>query len=324
MLRTPKKGLGQAYLDVIPYIRGDFIIMGDCDLTYDFRNIKPFVQCLREGSDFVMGSRFKGSIEKGAMPALHRYFGTPLTTWLLNKIYKSTYTDIHCGMRGLTKSALIKMNLTSKGWEYASEMVLKASRMDFNISEVPVNFYKDRDGRESHHRRIGFLSPWIAGWVNLRVMLVYSPDSFLIKPGAFCFIFGLLFSALSSFGSLSIGKIGFNLYSHLLGLTAMTLGYSLFQVGIFARNDHGLRHGIERWILCNLRYNRGIFIAGIFILAGIFLCMKVVGHYINNDFLIQTNSHTAINGLLMLIFGVQTFSFTLLLDLRHRISGDAL
>ena len=114
------------------------------------------VDSFHNGSEFVMGSRFRGYIEDGAMPRLHRYFGTPLTTWILNRIYRSPYSDIHCGMRGLTKEALLKIGLTSGGWEYASEMVLKAARLGLKISEVPVNFYKDREGRLSHHRRAGF------------------------------------------------------------------------------------------------------------------------------------------------------------------------
>ena len=104
VLRTPKRGLGRAYIDAIPYIRGKWIVMGDADLTYDFRELTPFVEEFRKGAEFVMGSRFRGSIEKGAMPGLHRYFGTPLTTWILNRIYGSNYSDIHCGMRGLTRS----------------------------------------------------------------------------------------------------------------------------------------------------------------------------------------------------------------------------
>ena len=103
VLRTPKRGLGRAYIDAIPYIRGKWIVMGDADLTYDFRELAPFVEEFRKGAEFVMGSRFRGSIEKGAMPGLHRYFGTPLTTWILNRIYRSNYSDIHCGMRGLTR-----------------------------------------------------------------------------------------------------------------------------------------------------------------------------------------------------------------------------
>ena len=103
--------------------------MGDADLTYDFREMAPFVEEFRKGAEFVMGSRFRGSIEKGAMPRLHRYFGTPFTTWILNRIYRSNYSDIHCGMRGVTRAALEKIDLTSQSWEYASEMVLKAARL---------------------------------------------------------------------------------------------------------------------------------------------------------------------------------------------------
>jgi glycosyltransferase involved in cell wall biosynthesis len=318
VLRTPKKGLGQAYIDVIPSIRGRFIIMGDCDLTYDFREIKVFVDSFRAGNEFVMGSRFAGSIEAGSMPSLHRYFGTPLTTWILNKIYHSNYSDIHCGMRGLTKDALLKINLTSKGWEYASEMVLKASRIGLKIAEVPVSFYKDREGRFSHHRRAGFWSPWLAGWINLKVMLVYSPDSFLIKPGIFSFAVGLVISILSLGGKIAIGPIGFNIYMLLLGLTTTVLGYSLFQVGILARNVHGLRNGIERSILAKFTYDRGMITAGLLCAVGFALDLHFLANYIANDFVIGGLSRFAIFGLLLIILGVQTFSFTLLLELGRR------
>src|SRR5436190_19388438 len=136
VLRTPKRGLGRAYIDAIPYIRGKWIVMGDADLTYDFRELVPFVEEFRKGAEFVMGSRFRGSIEKGAMPGLHRYFGTPFTTWILNRIYRSSYSDIHCGMRGLTRDALEKIDLKSQSWEYASEMVLNAARLRLKLAEV--------------------------------------------------------------------------------------------------------------------------------------------------------------------------------------------
>ena len=200
VLRTPKRGLGRAYIDAIPHIRGKWIIMGDADLTYDFREIHEFVEEFKKGTEFVMGSRFRGSIEAGSMPPLHRYFGTPLTTWILNFFYQSNYSDIHCGMRGLTRDALAKIDLHSQSWEYASEMVLKAARLKLKTAEVPVSFYKDREGRVSHHRRMGWLSPWIAGWINLKVMLVYTPDSFLLKPGIALMAFGLILSTLISFG----------------------------------------------------------------------------------------------------------------------------
>src|SRR6266550_7637582 len=241
VLRTPKRGLGRAYIDATPYIRGPFIIMGDADLTYDFRELAPFVEAFRKGAEFVMGSRFRGSIEKGAMPGLHRYFGTPLTTWILNRIYGSQYSDIHCGMRGLTRSALDRIDLKSQSWEYASEMVLKAARLKLVTAEVPVKFYKDREGRVSHHRRMGWLSPWIAGWLNLKVMLVYTPDSFLLKPGIILTAIGALIACVLATGPVTIGSVGFSLYWLLFGVTCVTLGYSSIQIGVLARVMHGLR-----------------------------------------------------------------------------------
>ena len=322
ILRAPKRGLGQAYIDAVPYIRGQFIIMGDCDLTYDFRDLKPFVELFHNGSEFVMGSRFKGYIEDGAMPPLHRFFGTPLTTWILNHIYRSSYSDIHCGMRGLTKDALLRIGLTSSGWEYASEMVLKASRLGLKVTEVPVNFYKDREGRLSHHRRAGFWSPWLAGWINLKVMLVYSPDSFLIKPGSVCMLFGLVIAGLSSVGSVSIGPVGFNTYMLLLGSTTVILGYSLFQVGILARIWHQLRNGFEQTILAHVSYDKGMVAAGLLAATGFVLDLLFLKGYIANNFQILAFARPAIVGLLMIILGVQTFSFTLLLELRRLLGTN--
>ena len=318
VLRTPKRGLGQAYIDVIPFIRGDFIIMGDCDLTYDFREIKVFVDSHRKGNEFVMGSRFTGSIEDGAMPALHRYFGTPLTTWILNRIYHSAYNDIHCGMRGLTKNALIKIKLTSKGWEYASEMVLKASRIGLRIDEVPVNFYKDRDGRFSHHKRAGFWSPWYAGWINLKVMLVYSPDSFLMKPGLFSLFLGFLLTALTISGNFYLGNIGFGINIQMLGFLLIVLGFSFIQIAILSRHLHQLKSGFELWILEKVTYDKGMIISFAFIFVGLILDTNFLIDYIYNDFIAKSSSMSLL-GLLSIILGVQVFILTLLLEMLRRL-----
>src|SRR5437868_12798686 len=259
VLRTPKRGLGRAYIDAASYIRGQWIVMGDADLTYDFRELAPFVEAFRNGAEFVMGSRFRGSIERGAMPGLHRYFGTPLTTWILNRIYGSRYSDIHCGMRGLTRDALERIDLKSQSWEYASEMVLKAARLRLVTAEVPVKFYKDREGRVSHHRRIGWLSPWRAGWLNLKVMLVYSPDSFLLKPGLAMSAIGILLSLALARGPIVLAHIGFSLHWMLFGVTCTTLGYSCIQIAVLARVMHGLRPGLLDRLRGFLTYDRGMF-----------------------------------------------------------------
>jgi glycosyltransferase involved in cell wall biosynthesis len=319
VLRVPKRGLGRAYIDAIPYIRGKWIVMGDADLTYDFRELAPFVEQFKKGAEYVMGSRFAGSIEDGAMPPLHRYFGTPLTTWILNRIYHSRYTDIHCGMRGLTREALGKIELKSQSWEYASEMVLKAARLGLRFAEVPVKFYKDREGRLSHHRRAGWLSPWVAGWINLKVMLVYSPDSFLLRPGAVLMSMGILLTLALSCGPVVLFGVGLNLHWMLFGVTCATLGFSCIQIGILARIMHGLRLGVETTVRRFLTYDRGMTIAATFVGIGLLLVGTLVWHYIAEDFKLAQISYTSILGLLLIILGFQTFGFTLLLEMSQRL-----
>jgi hypothetical protein len=322
VLRTPKRGLGRAYIDASSYIRGRWIVMGDADLTYDFRELSPFVEAFRKGAEFVMGSRFRGSIAHGAMPGLHRYFGTPLTTWILNRIYGSRYSDIHCGMRGLTRSALDRIDLKSQSWEYASEMVLKAARLKLVTAEVPVKFYKDREGRFSHHRRMGWLSPWIAGWLNLKVMLVYTPDSFLLKPGIALTAIGALISCALAMGPVTIGGVGFSLYWLLFGVTCVTLGYSSIQIGVLARVMHGLRPKSLKRLRQILSYDRGMLLSAGCVLVGIVLLSTLVYHYLNSEFKLFEISHPAIFGLLLIIVGFQTFCFTLLLEMAQRVAPE--
>ncbi|MEY2577397.1 MAG: hypothetical protein QOI49_221 [Verrucomicrobiota bacterium] len=322
VLRTPKRGLGRAYIDASSYIRGRWIVMGDADLTYDFRELSPFVEAFRKGAEFVMGSRFRGSIERGAMPGLHRYFGTPLTTWILNRIYGSRYSDIHCGMRGLTRSALDRIDLKSQSWEYASEMVLKAARLKLVTAEVPVKFYKDREGRFSHHRRMGWLSPWIAGWLNLKVMLVYTPDSFLLRPGIALTAIGALISCALAMGPVTIGGVGFSLYWLLFGVTCVTLGYSSIQIGVLARVMHGLRPESLKRLRQILSYDRGMLLSTGCVFIGGVLLSTLVYHYLNSEFKLFEISHPAIFGLLLIIAGFQTFCFTLLLEMAQRVAPE--
>src|SRR5258708_37074905 len=126
-----------------------------------------------------MGSRVRGYIEPDSMPKLHRYFGTPATTWILNFLYSSKFSDIHCGMRGITRDAFARLQLDSQSWEYASEMVLKSVHLKLRTAEVPVRFLKDRDGRLSHHKRAGWFSPWPAASINRRASFVYGADFFV-------------------------------------------------------------------------------------------------------------------------------------------------
>ncbi|RAP50143.1 MAG: glycosyl transferase [Methanosphaera sp. rholeuAM74] len=159
------KGYGNAYKRGFKEASGDIIIMGDADGTYPLEQSMDFINYIVEdGCDFVIGSRFKGSIEDGAMPALHRYIGNPMLTWMLNVLFGSSYSDTHCGMRAFTREALDKMTLVSPGMEFAIEMVIEASENNLNIKEVPIH-YRKRGGGEAK------LSSFDDGWRHIKYML---------------------------------------------------------------------------------------------------------------------------------------------------------
>ena len=317
VLRTPKRGLGRAYIDALPFIRGKYIVMGDADCTYDFRLLGRFVDKLRQGDDFAMGSRWLGSIEPGSMPGLHRYLGTPVTTWILNRLYGSRFTDIHCGMRGISRDALERMGLVSQSWEYASEMVLKSVLMKLRTSEVPVTFYKDREGRVSHHKRSGWFSPFQAAWINLRAMFIYRAEFFALKPGLFFLIAGLLLTLPLSFGSFSIGSVTFSLYWMLLGVTLAVLGLQSFCFGVLAQVlcDYS-GESRTRWTRI-FRYTPTVIASIVVFLFGLGLADALVVHYVTHDFALPPPSalldHLAVTGSLLMIIGFTGFCFTLLL-----------
>lgn len=315
VLKAPKRGLGRAYIDALPFIRGKYAILGDCDLTYDFRELEPFVKELRNGADFVMGSRFRGYIEPGAMPALHRYLGTPLTTFLLNFIYKSSYSDIHCGMRALTTDAFRRLNLQSQSWEYASEMVLKAARMKMRIAEAPIRFYKDREGRLSHHKRSGWFSPWHAGWINLKAMFLNAPEFFLFRPGCLLFCLGFLLTFITAFGPVTIGPVTLSLHWMLVGLTLATVGSGALQLGILARVRHNFDPRFTSLARRVLTYDRGTLGGLAMFLVGTGFAAIAMAAYLMGGFKLHNVQYTSVFGLLLIIIGFQLFTFTLVFEL---------
>ncbi len=315
VIKVPRRGLGQAYIDAIPYIKGNYVIVGDCDLTYDFREIKFFIDKMDEGYEFVMGTRLKWSIEKGAMPALHRYFGIPLTTFIFNRIYGSQYSDIHCGMRAITLNALRRLNLESGSWEYASEMVLKAVKMELRSAEVPIKFYKDRVGRVSHHKRIGWFSPWMAGWSNVRVMFLYSPDFFLMVPGFILILLGLLINLAVLSGYNNVGPMQLSVHSMLFGVISIVAGYSAIQMGILSKVIYDFSPDTSSKYKKIFSYNHGVIAGCILILLGLLSQAHFVYGFIRDKFILYEMSKISIIGLLLLLLGFQTFTFTLVFNM---------
>ena len=317
VVRAPKRGLGRAYQQGIPEVLGKYVLMGDADCTYDFREIEAFLKALREGCEFVMGSRFRGYIEPGSMPALHRYFGTPVTTWILNRLYGTHFSDIHCGMRAITREALVRMQLASESWQYASEMVLKSVHMKLRTAEVPVRFLKDPEGRVSHHKRSGWLSPWKAGWENLEVMLTHGAEFFTIRPGLFFCVCGLLLILPLSLGPVRIGSLTFSLYSMLVGLTLAVFGVQTFFFGCLTQMMHDYSGEARRRWLALFRYNRavaccaGLFAAGIALMAPLASEYWTLGLTLTGT--VGRPNHLAICGLLLVIVAFTSFVFTLVL-----------
>src|SRR5579864_762942 len=317
VLKTPRRGLGRAYIDALPFIRGKYVLMGDADCTYDFRELTPFLQKFRQGNEFVMGSRWKGSIEPGSMPRLHQYLGTPVTTWILNVVYGSHFSDIHCGMRGMTTAALRRMGLQSQSWEYASEMVLKSVHMRLRTAEVPVRFLKDRNGRLSHHKRAGWWSPFQAAWINLRAMFVYGSEFFALRPGLAILAVGLALTVSLSFGPFTIGPVHFSLYWMLLGMTLTLLGLQSFYMGCLAQVLHDYSGRARRRWLRIFPYTRTVVASAAAFGAGLVLTGALAIDYLRSGLALGATDripYLGVLGLMLLVTSFMTFTFVLLIQ----------
>lgn len=281
VVKVNRSGLGLAYRMAIPHLRGKYVLVGDADCTYDFRNIRPFLNALRMGDEFVMGSRFKGFIEKKSMPPHHRYFGTPLTTWFLTRMLNLPFSDIHCGMRGLTRELIQKLPFDEPGWEYAPEMIIQACKLTDRYSEVPISFFREPKGRISHFKRgkFSFLAPFKAGFGAVRVTLVHSIDK-LLK------YFGLIFAGIStavvfilSLGPVEIAGIKFSSLTQIIGLACGILGWVAVLLGNLMSNIYEQKSTIA---ILHKRINRLFFLlSGISFFAAV-LIAATLANLINN------------------------------------------
>jgi len=191
VVSVAQKGYGNALKGGIEGSKGKYVIMGDADDSYDFSNLMPYVEKLREGYDLVMGNRFKGGVEKGAMPFLHKYLGNPVLSFIGNLFFKiDQVNDFHCGLRGFKKEAVQRMDLKTTGMEFASEMVVKAALLGMKIMEVPTTLSRDGRSRPPH------LNTWTDGWRHLRFLLLYSPKWLYLFPGVLLMAVGLILSIL--------------------------------------------------------------------------------------------------------------------------------
>ncbi len=225
VIHVKAKGYGSALMGGISAARGKYIIMGDADDSYDFTNLTPFVKKLREGYDLVMGNRFKGGIQPGAMPLLHRYLGNPVLTWIGRLLFPSPCGDFHCGLRGFSRNAIAKLNLRTTGMEFASEMVVKATLHKMRITEVPTTLCPDGRSRRSH------LRSWRDGWRHLRFLLLYSPRWLFLYPGALLMLLGLV----TGLWLLPGPKVIFDVHTLLFAATAIIIGFQAVTFAVFTK-----------------------------------------------------------------------------------------
>lgn len=218
---VPVKGYGAALGAGIADAKGKFVIMGDSDDSYDFSNLDPFVEQLREGADLVMGNRFKGGIEKDAMPPLHRYLGNPVLSTVGRIFYRTPVGDFHCGLRGFNRSSILGLHLNTPGMEFASEMVIRATLFGLDIREVPTTLKPDGRSRPPH------LRSWRDGWLHLKLLLTFAPYWLFYYPGLIMFWIGLVSFVALMFGPVIIGGVTFDIGTMILSSALLLTGFQM-------------------------------------------------------------------------------------------------
>jgi glycosyltransferase involved in cell wall biosynthesis len=229
VVAVDQKGYGAALLGGFADARGEFIVMGDADDSYDFSSLGAFVEQLRAGSDLVMGNRFAGGVLRGAMPPLHRYLGNPVLSAIGRLFFRSPIRDFHCGLRGLRRAILPALNLQSAGMEFASEMVVKATLLGLRITEVPTVLSPAGRTRAPH------LRTWRDGWRHLRFMLLYSPRWLFLYPGALLVVAGMALLIWLMPGAKRVDELTLDVHTLLYAALAVLLGFQAILFAIFTR-----------------------------------------------------------------------------------------
>ena len=323
VVEISQKGYGSALKGGIAAASGKYIIMGDADDSYDFLNLQPFLDKLREGYDLVMGNRFAGGIKPGAMPPLHRYLGNPVLSGIGRVFFKTPARDFHCGLRGFSKEAIEKIDLQTTGMEFASEMVIKASINNLKVCEVPTTLSPDGRDRPPH------LRSWRDGWRHLRFLLSFSPKWLFLYPGFLLMAIGLIFSMWIAIAPIQIGQVIFDIHSLLLFNMLVLVGFNMvlfsIQTHIYATRAGLMPEKMEyKKILKYFTLERGILLGLIIILIGLVVAVSVYVEWSNNQFNYLDTRHTMrqfIPAVFFIIMGAQIlFSsfFISILDIKTR------
>ncbi|MGB6432105.1 MAG: glycosyltransferase family 2 protein [Candidatus Acidiferrales bacterium] len=311
-----KKGYGNALLGGFSAARGVFVIMGDADQSYDFTHIPAFVAKLREGNDLVMGNRFRGGIALGAMPASHRYLGTPVLTAIARLFFGSPCGDIYCGLRGFRRDAILRLGLRTTGMEFATEMVVKSAMFCLRIAEVPTTLRPDGRDRPPH------LRTWRDGWRGLRFLLLYSPRWLFLYPGIGLMLAGTAAGLWLIPGPRTVGGVTFDVHTLLFAGLAVLLGFQsvtfAFLTKLFAITE-GLApedprlNRLFRYITLEVGLAAGALLMVIGFAAWAAVLRTWGAHHFSNlD--IDATMRVTIPGAVLIALGFQTFLSSLFLS----------
>lgn len=319
VVSVEERGYGSAYMGGLREAKGSAVIIGDSDDSYNFEEIESFYRKLHEGYDFVTGNRFKGTIEPGAMPFLHRFLGTPVLTFVVNLFFGSKIGDVNCGMRAMTKSAFERMNMKTTGMEFATEMIIRSAVVGLKMAEVPCNLYRDKRDRKPH------LRTWRDGWRHLRFMLLLAPQWTFFVPA-----FALIAGGLAGLAALVFRDLFFPAglvwldQKHMISASIMFLvGFQLFEMGltgkVFAWSKDLDRPGpLIDWLNRNFQLEKGIAIGLGLVLVGMAVFAYLFITFYTN--LLEGPSSLlrfdlAIGGMLAVFLGLQILFQSFLLSL---------
>lgn len=304
------KGYGSALKHGICAAKGKFVIMGDADDSYDFSSLDCFLGKLREGYHLVMGNRFLGGIEPGAMPLLHKYLGNPVLSSIGRLFFNVPARDFHCGLRGFNREAILQLNLTTSGMEFASEMVVRASLSNYSICEVPTTLKPDGRSRPPH------LRSWRDGWRHLRFLLLFAPNWLFMFPGLLLFISGTVGVLLLSDDAIRIQNIVFDIHTLLYCSVASVVGLQMIIFSIFAHLI-GAKLGVlpqltgfNAWLFKYFTLERGIIISIILFVSGVICAFLAILEWQNLGFGSLIASHVmrmVIPSSLLMLFGTTLF-----------------
>jgi glycosyltransferase involved in cell wall biosynthesis len=280
---VPRKGYGAALQGGIEAAGGEYVLMGDADDSYALDDIGGFLDALRGGADLVMGNRFQGGIEPGAMPFLHRYVGNPVLSWAGRLFFHIPIGDFHCGMRAFRRDRILALGMRTEGMEFASEMVVRASLAGLRIVEVPTTLRPDGRSRAPH------LRTWRDGWRHLRFLFAFSPRWFLLYPGLAMVAAGLLGLAVLAVNELTIGPLTFGVHTMLACATAVVTGLQVVGVAVISRSYAGhlgllpRTDRLEKW-LERTTLERGLILGTVLALAGIVCFLLAVAQWGSSGF----------------------------------------